>query len=392
LNVGRWTFALHCAAAILYILALLTKPASISLPLMIAVIDLLILGQPARQALTHAILWLTMGLPIVLLTRYFQDVSSLQQSPLWSRPAVALDAIGFYLRKLLLPIRLTPDYGRTPGWVLVHTPQMAVSILIASCTLLAAWLGRNRTRWITASVGLLLAALLPYLGLAQFDFQHISTVADRYAYLGMTGVAIFTAGISMRSKLATLALLIICCIWAVLSHEQATRWRDDATLFTYALEVNPDSLLAHSAIGYRAANQTPPDDSSAEFNYRAALRVWPQDAEVLFNLGNLYLRHDPAAAVEQYQRAIANQPRMPEYHNNLAVAFAKLGQFQNACTEWQRAIDLAPNDVDAHNNRGDLYRRMNQPAAAIADYKAVLQIDPNNEYAAAMLLKMGATR
>jgi hypothetical protein len=376
----------------LYLLALLTKPSAICLPIMIAVVDLLILQKPLRRTAIRAAVGILIGLPIVYIARRFQDVSSLPPCPIWTRPLIALDAIGFYLRKLVLPTHLLPDYGRTPGWALAHPPQLVMSVIVGSCLLLAGWLARRRVMWVSAAVGLFIAGILPYLGLAQFDFQHISTVADRYAYLGMVGVAVFCAGLAGRSRFAAAGLLVICCIWAPLSHAQAMRWRDDESLFGYTLKLNPRSLLAHSAMGYLAANRNPRDEAAAEANYKAALRVWPQDAEVLFNLGNLYLRHNPAAAVEQYQRAIANQPKMPEYHNNLAVALAKLGQFQLALDQWQQAITLAPGYMDARNNRGDMYGRMNQPQAAIRDYKEVLRIDPNNPHAIAMLNQMGQLR
>ena len=48
--------------------------------------------------------------------------------PLIDRPIVALDALGFYLIKVVFPIRLVPDYGRTPQWLLEH-PAAALTIV-----------------------------------------------------------------------------------------------------------------------------------------------------------------------------------------------------------------------------------------------------------------------
>src|SRR2546429_5289362 len=40
--------------------------------------------------------------------------------PLFMRPLVATDALAFYLFKLIFPLHLAPDYGRTPRVAIAH--------------------------------------------------------------------------------------------------------------------------------------------------------------------------------------------------------------------------------------------------------------------------------
>lgn len=390
LNVERWTFALFLLATLLYILALLTKAASVSLPLAAAVIDLLILGRPLRKVLRPLGFWMLLGLPIVLLAKHFQDVSSIATVRLWGRPLVALDALGFYFRKIVLPIRLIPDYGRNPTWVMQHPGLAALSILIAVACLLCAWTARRNLRWVAASIALVVAGVCPYLGLTAFDFQYVSTVADRYAYSGMLGVAVFAAAAAVRSRAATVALLIACAAWAVLSHFQVQRWHDTHTLFDYTLAINPRSLISHNVFGFLDAKQG--HRAEAEAHYLAALAVWPEDAEIHFNLGNLYLAQRPETALRQYELAVSDQPNFPAYRNNLAVALDRLGHPREAFDQWQQAIAIDPNYTDARMNRASMFMRLHQFDAARADYQAVLRIDPANAQAAAKLQQLNEAR
>ena len=56
---------------------------------------------------------------------------------------------------------------------------------------LGLWWGRRRVAWIGAAAAVFVSGLVPVLGLIPFDFQyHYSTVADRYVYLALLGLAL----------------------------------------------------------------------------------------------------------------------------------------------------------------------------------------------------------
>ena len=375
-------------ATVFYAMALLTKAASVSVPVAAAVIDLLIVGRPIKSIVKSLSLWVLIGIPIVVIAKYFQDVSMLPAPSVWARSFIALDAVGFYLHKILLPVDLIPDYGCNPNWVMHHLSLAGVSIGIASIAILIAWFARRNTRWITAGVGLLVAGILPYLGLTTFDFQYVSTVADRYAYFGMVGVAVLIAASVARSRNAGIVVLFAAAIWAVLTYRQLERWRDTKTLFSYTLDVNPRSLVSHNIFGYLAARENRPDDAQA--HYLAALEVWPQDATIQFNLGNLYLKDDPERAAERYALAVQYQPKFALYRNNLAVALARTDHAHQAYDQWKEAIADDSSYVDPHNNLGDMLMNLNRADEARGEYQAALQIDPNNAHARSALQKLNA--
>src|SRR5207244_11687944 len=102
--------------------------------------------------------------------------------PLWTRPFIAGDALAFYLRKLVWPLRLGVDYGREPAPTLAsHWPYVTSIVPITIAVML--WI--KRRAWTPALAGAVVfgLGLLPVLGFVPFDFQIYSTVADHYLYL-----------------------------------------------------------------------------------------------------------------------------------------------------------------------------------------------------------------
>src|SRR5205085_2795817 len=78
-----------------------------------------------------------------------------------------------------------PLYVINSGWVYLTwvVPAAVVGLMaLAPC---------RRIWW--AGLAMFVAAMAPVLGLVSFGFQGHSTVADRYAYLGMLGIAMLLA-------------------------------------------------------------------------------------------------------------------------------------------------------------------------------------------------------
>src|SRR5207244_2671576 len=104
---------------------------------------------------------------------------------------------------------------------------------------------------VIAGVAIFVAGLIPTLGLATFDFQAYSTVADRYAYIAMLGAALIAAGTVARFGVRAIAAWgVVLVILAGLSWKQVWVWRDTRTVAAHTLAVNPGSWVAHKIVGY----------------------------------------------------------------------------------------------------------------------------------------------
>jgi hypothetical protein len=392
----RW----YLLATILFGLALLTKASSVVVPAIAGAVDVLIVGRPVKRAVLSLWPWVIAGVPVVWAAKSFQDLSTVPAPPAWARPLVAADAIGFYLGKIVWPFQFIPDYGRNPRWVMLqlrwrepgwfgrHLLPVLVMVGVGALAVLTAVAGALDRRRPMAAAGavIFLAGIGSYLGLTTFDFQYVSTVADRYAYVGMIGIAMMvTAAAAYRP--AGVVLLCLAVPLAVLSYRQSKIWNTTTTLFDYTLDVNNVSLVARNVRGYLAAKDRSRWEE-AEWNYYKALNVWPEDALIHFNLGNLYkngFRASPELALEQYELAVQYQPHFPPYQNSLAAMLAKQGRMDEAIAHWNRAIADDPRYLDPRNNLGRAYLQMGQPSAARGQFQSVLEIDPGNPTARAGL-------
>jgi hypothetical protein len=242
--VGR--FSWYGFATIFLIVALLAKPTAVVVPLMALIIDRLILQRSFFAIARSLALWFLLTIPIMIIARTVQPAAEVTPAPLWARPLVAGDALGFYLAKLCVPIGLTINYGRTPQRI-IEMQTIYYSWLIAAAVAVAiAW---TRSRWLAAAALLFVAGVLPVLGLTTFLYQQFSTVADRFVYLSMLGPALAVAAIlARRWDRATVTFAAIVLVFlGVATIKQARVWRNRLTLYAHAVAVQPNNPAARSS-------------------------------------------------------------------------------------------------------------------------------------------------
>lgn len=343
----------YYAATLCFGLALLAKPSAVALPLLAATVDYGLIRRPAGTVAGSLWLWCAFSAALLLVTRAVQPTPDLV-TPLWQRPAVALDALAFYLGKLVWPAALGIDYGRSPsllaahGWAgaTVWVPLLAGLIVY-----------RLRRRRLTACVVLTVAAVLPVLGLVPFIFQTYSTVADRYLYLALLGPALgLASGLDAlrscpirQSRVAWAACAAALFLLGSRSVVQAACWQDSAALFAQALTVNPQSWFVHTNLGNVLADQGDSDGAMSQF--RAASVLKPDEARPHFNLAlALWRRGDLPGAEAQYRIVTRICPDYPPAHNDLGCLLLQQGRKAEAGAEFRAAIRYDPLFTEAQRN------------------------------------------
>ncbi len=97
-------------AMFFFLLALLSKPTAVILPLLLFLLDLF-QNRNLPSKLFMAVMFVMSGVE-VLITKWAQPIETLVVIPNFGfRFVVAMDAVGFYLQKLFIPLNLAPDYG-----------------------------------------------------------------------------------------------------------------------------------------------------------------------------------------------------------------------------------------------------------------------------------------
>jgi hypothetical protein len=310
----------YALASLAFVLALFSKMNAVVIPLFAALACCW--SPPASARWKRGLVpWLGASLVFAFITKATQPLRSLAVvEPLWTRPFVAGDALAFYLRKLVWPFDLAPDYGRTPTYVLSSAIGY-VAWIVPAAVALALWRAKRLQprAWIIA--GWFVAGFLPLLGLVPFPFQWMSTVADRYAYLSMLAPALAAAWFlsTHASRVAWLVALLAIALCAFASDRQTRIWRDDRTCFEHTLAVNPASFVSYGFLGviYAGEGRT-------------------------------------REAIDAYERALAGNPKDARTRINLAYALGNSGRTDDAIRELERALGSGMQDEQAERYLGIL--------------------------------------
>jgi predicted O-linked N-acetylglucosamine transferase (SPINDLY family) len=120
----------------------------------------------------------------------------------------------------------------------------------------------------------------------------------------------------------------------------------------------------------------------AELIYRQILEIQPDHSDALHLLGLIAHhvgRHAPAA--ELIGRAVALNPTVPAYYNNLGEACRAQGKREEAIDCYRRAVELSSDFVEAYYNLGVVLQEQCKLGDAIEHFRKALAI--NSRYAAA---------
>lgn len=340
---GKWARLHYIVGTAAFILAMLSKPAAVVVPLIAWILDYGILRRPMGRSLRVLLPWFLLTIPCILWTKHVQQpINPAETVPLWIRPLIATDAIAFYLYKLFWPLELGVHYGRTPriawerGWIYLTWIAPAALAMIL-------WVYRRRRPWLIAAAGVFAAGVAQVSGLIPFAFQEVSTVTDHYLYLAMLGPAMATAFLlSFRWNRGMIFMgIILLSMLGARSWDQTGAWKDTRALFEHALKVNPDSWLALNNLATRLIeDQRLPE--AIDYS-RRALKIQPEYAPAHTNLGRaLHDQGKLTEAIAAYREAIRHDPQTAIPRSNLAGALAEQGNIDEAITQYLQALRLDP--------------------------------------------------
>jgi hypothetical protein len=334
-----------------FLLAMLSKPSAATALPIAATIDLLPLRRPLRSVAMTLLPWMVVAAPLLIVARRAQETSGIPWLPVANRVLVAAHALMFYLYKLLVPLELGFDYGRSPDFIFASKEAYTAWILPVFIALVIAV---SRSLWLAAAGLVFVFGLSMNLGLAPFQFQFYSTVADHYVYLAMLGPALAVAwGVSrIQSRAAAGVIYVVAgaivIAMVVLSFRQAGLWKDSITLFTHAALVNPDSAGAHNNLGRALAEQGKLAEAQREFVI--TLQLAPYDASARRNLALIALKYgDLDSAIANLGKSIELNERIGEQvpasdYRELARLLLHRNRAAEAMNAIQRGLAVDPND------------------------------------------------
>lgn len=340
------TWKLYVCCCVMYVLALMSKPTSTPLPLLMLLIDYWPLRRVRWAAISEKVPLFVIGGVFAIITYFSQSwtagVVLPHQHEAWRVPLIICHNIIFYLCKILWPANLSPYYPFPNPMDLSH-PAILTGI-IGTCILV--FLLVVSLRWTRAPItGCLffLVAILPTMQIVGFS-QVIAS--NKFAYLPSWGllmpIAAFLSSLlstaSGRQLSVRRVILIICIVVCICCEFAGTRrhfrhWRDTIIFHRYMLTMNPDAAGIHNDLGVALMK------SQNELN----------------------------DATYHFRRAVEINPFSVLYHRNLAFALAKAGETKEATKHLREALQLNRNYIPAIRNLAWILATHPNPTVRNAD-------------------------
>jgi len=381
-----------------FILALMSKPTSTPLPLLMLLLDYWPLNRLSKKTFVEKIPFFVLGIIAAIITFLSQKNTAAVTMPgeygPMRIPLIVCHNIIFYLYKFIWPVRLSAFYPFPEPFTLqnpiVLVGVIGTAVLFAALLISLRWTRSLLTGWL-----FFFLAIFPTLGIIGF---HPVIAADRHAYLPMVGFLlplaallthfcrVSTATFSRRHILALALVLLVSVAEIVILRRYLVHWRDTVTHYKYMLSLTPDYPILHNNLALAFGRMDKTDEAIENF-YRS-LQLKNNSHEVHNNLGNALLKKGKIdEAIEHYRKAISLTknlrlrrnplPGFAEAHYNLANALRMQGHFNEAVEHYNQALTLTPEDADTHYGLGLALAELKKFSQAIEHYKKAIEIKPN---------------
>lgn len=128
----------------------------------------------------------------------------------------------------------------------------------------------------------------------------------------------------------------------------------------------------------------------AEYHFREATRLQPDNAQNQYNLGLVALKLGKKEdAVSYFKRALIGGTNEPEVYLRLAEALESLKLPSLAIQALKKALEIRPADVDVLFALGDLYYKRGDLIPAEEIFRKIISVTPGDTYTETALINLG---
>lgn len=369
----------------LLLLALLSKPSAVLLPVVMALRMAMVNGGGWRGV---ARLWPfagvagTMGAVGVLGKSHVLGLGN----PLTTM-GLAAQSLVWTVGKgvLLVPLRVSYDVG--------HPSSVAMAASAAACAVgaYATWRSWKNAPLVTIGLAWFALTLLPpALNLRTGGM--FTLAADRYAYLPVIGLLLAVLGAgerwpskALRQGAAALAgVAALACI--PLTRAQTALWASGERLFATSLARQPDAVTTRVALARTLQQQGKWEEAFAVL--KEGLRYG--DSPLLhIAAGYVYAKAgDVASAKEQFGLAIAMDDKSPDPLYAMGSLLRQTDDAQGAKAHLERAVALDPSFVEARVELARILLGQGLAAEAKAQLETALRWNVSNADAHLLLAQV----
>ncbi|MDZ7637264.1 MAG: tetratricopeptide repeat protein [Bryobacterales bacterium] len=369
-----------------FVLALLSKEHSLTLPVVLLLLDLGVYRQSPAEVVRHG--WRLYGLLLAgaalgaalvlqVLSGAVTAGFGMKDLSWWEYLLTQGRAIALYLRLFLLPVGQNGDYlfpiSRSP---LEHGAIFYWVAIVALA--FAALVYRKRLPLVSLGFLVFLLLLMPTSSILPIQ----DAAVERRLYLSSIGLLIAVVGLlrhldiplnTLRYTGAALLLLL-----TVGTYQRSAVWASHDVFWNDVISKNPESWRANVQVGLTALEEQRCQEALERFE-KALPRVAGNFAAALhMNYARaLDCGGRPAEAEKEFRASLAIENQAATW-TQLGVFYARAQRYPEALEAFQQAVSANPAFPLAYSNRGNLHARMGNCAQAVPDFRRALQLMPSN--------------
>lgn len=325
------------------ILAVLCKPTAVVLPMLFMLYQYY-RGDKLKNFRALLILQVLVGGIVFAYTRKTQQIAS--EYNVFSRMWMAVDTLGFYIKKMLFPVNLSADYGRTAAWfmdqALTFETSFAFVAIVAGVYIYARFPQVRKILILIA--GLFMIPLLPFLGIIPFSFQEYSNVGDHYAAFSIVAATLVAALIAEKWPKSGSAFVVICALLCgIESWNYSQIWKNNDTFFNSILNDNPASFMAQNNLGIAAFREKKTTEAIVHFERATVIRAthlnsWINLAKLKAGIGDVNsARQIFASKAPQFDRSA-------QFHFEYGKFLWSQNDYAESSLQYDQAANLSPAD------------------------------------------------
>jgi protein O-mannosyl-transferase len=391
---GGWNF--YCLTILTYILALMSKPTSTPLPILMLVLDYWPLRRLSKAAVMEKLPMLLIGVISGIVTIISQSGTAFVRLPGQYPPTViplmVCYSLMFYLSKIFYPVHLSSHYP-FPVSLSLSEPMIVTAIICMIILIVAAVISVRWTRAFLAGLFFFFIGILPAMQIIGFSDVIAS---DKFAYIPAVGLLISGGYLLMRlwdwaagKKLIRLYRIGIAAVilLAVEREIAGTRnylvhWRNTEDLCLYMISMSPKAPTLYDHLGFFYYNSGDTDKAVDEWS--KALVINPDYDPVLNNLAWVLATNENTEkrnirkAVQLAERSC----QLTGYKNavklvTLATAYLQMGELEKSAAVLQKAAALKPKYAVAHECLADVLLKQYNLDEAVTHYRKAIKLKPD---------------
>jgi tetratricopeptide (TPR) repeat protein len=387
-----------CLSLLFFMLGLLSKEMAITLPAIVVLYDGAIRASVSEnRTLKRTLEFIQkrkyyycgyLGVSIFYLwLRFFalynpEEGETQIWGPLWDRimylPVLFFD----YIKLSLFPLKLNADYvfSYPSGFVNV-TPILSLAVVLG--LLIFSVVVKRHSAAAAFGIWWFIVTLFPVYNIIEI----YNPFAERYLYIPLFGfclvISIFLERLLSRipySRTAALeagVILMIVVFYSIITINRHKDWKDNYSLWTKTLEVEPNSVRAHGNLARVYLERGLIDESMREV--KKTIELNPKGFKAHYNLGVVLADQGFfTQAIDAYKKTIEINPKYKNAHYNLGNIYKAQNRLEAAKQAFKKVVELDPDDIQARNNLGVIYAMQGKLDAALVEWQQVIALDPAN--------------